>query len=165
MGGLRERVTNCGSSNLLYGVFLAGFLWPIILLCLALSPYLVYLIWVPPPHARTSLSQDGFQHRGLWEGWHHLLWGGVPSLFGPRGAFLHIYSQEVSLTSRKRNMWSVYLLSGQGSSPPCCCYYLYLGISVHRRETWAAQPGAHLPPASRRLINKRKINRSLLTCA
>ena len=32
-----------GSLNHFYGAFLPGFLWPIILLCLVLSLYLVYL--------------------------------------------------------------------------------------------------------------------------
>ena len=46
MGGLRGRVPvlgPCGSSNYFYGVFLPGFLWPIILICLVHSPYLGYL--------------------------------------------------------------------------------------------------------------------------
>ena len=36
----------------------------------------------PPLCACASLSQDGFQCRGLWVGWHHLLWGGAPFLSG-----------------------------------------------------------------------------------
>ena len=36
-----------GSLNYLYGVFLLGFLWPIILICLVHSPYLVYLRILP----------------------------------------------------------------------------------------------------------------------
>ena len=36
-----------GSLNHLYGAFLLGFLWPIILLCLVLSSYLVYLRVLP----------------------------------------------------------------------------------------------------------------------
>ena len=35
------------SLNHLYGAFLPGFLWLIILLCLVLSPYLVYLRVLP----------------------------------------------------------------------------------------------------------------------
>ena len=41
-----------------------------------------------------------------------------------------------------------YLLSGQGSASPPACYYLHLGVSVHRRQTLSAQPGVHLSPAS-----------------
>ena len=47
-----------------------------------------------PLCVHASLSQDGFQRRGLWEGWQHLLWGGAPFLFGPWGAFLHMHSWE-----------------------------------------------------------------------
>ena len=36
-----------GSLNHFYGAFLPGFLWPIILLCLVLSLYLVYLSVLP----------------------------------------------------------------------------------------------------------------------
>ena len=36
-----------GSLNYFYGAFLLGFLWPVILLCLVLSLYWVYL-WVLP---------------------------------------------------------------------------------------------------------------------
>ena len=46
MGRLRGRVPEfhiCGSLNYFYGVFLLDFLWPIILIFLDHSPYLVYL--------------------------------------------------------------------------------------------------------------------------
>ena len=48
MGRLRERERvpeshPGGSLNYFYGAFLLGFLWPIILVCLVHSPYLVYL--------------------------------------------------------------------------------------------------------------------------
>ena len=43
VGWLRETVSPFGGLNHLQGVFLPGFLWPIILLCLALS-----LSWVAP---------------------------------------------------------------------------------------------------------------------
>ena len=48
----------CSSLNYLYGAFLLGFLWPIILICLVQSPYLVYLR-IPTMCAHASLSQDG----------------------------------------------------------------------------------------------------------
>ena len=40
-----------------------------------------------------------------------------------------------------------YLLSGQGLASPSCCF----GVSVHRGQTPAAHPGAHLSPASKLL--------------
>ena len=46
-------------------------------------------------------------------------------------------------------MWSLYLLSKQDSAPLCSCHYLYLGVSVHRGQIPAAQPGAYPSPASR----------------
>ena len=46
MGGLRESCFH-GSLNYLYGAFLLGFLWPVILLCLLLSLYLVYSNTLP----------------------------------------------------------------------------------------------------------------------
>lgn len=48
-----------GGLNHFHGAFLLGFLWPVILLCLVPSPYLVYL-QDPPMCACISLSQDGF---------------------------------------------------------------------------------------------------------
>ena len=48
LGGLRERESRpCGGLNHLCVAFLPGFLWPVILLCLVLSPYLVYLRVLP----------------------------------------------------------------------------------------------------------------------
>ena len=48
-GILRERVRSAPSwqFELLFGVLILGFLWPIILIYLAHSLYLVYL-WIPP---------------------------------------------------------------------------------------------------------------------
>ena len=48
-----------GHLNHLHGAFLPGSLWPIILICLVLSLYLVYLRILPCVY--TSLSQDGFR--------------------------------------------------------------------------------------------------------
>ena len=61
VGGLREREAEPGPHrdlNYFYGTFLPGFLWPVISICLVLSPYLVYLRLLPRAH--TSLRQDGF---------------------------------------------------------------------------------------------------------
>ena len=125
--GLRE-LYNHGILNHLYGAFLPGFLWPIILLCLVLNPLSGFFQGLPMcSHA--SLSQDGFRWRGLWVGWHH-------SLFYLQGTSLFLYSQKGLLDLRMRNMQS---LTVWGSAIP-----LYLGVSVHRRQTPAVQPGAHL---------------------
>ena len=79
-----------------------------------------------PMCSHASLSHGGFQWRGLWAGWHH-------SLFYLQEASLYLYSLEGLLDLRMRNMWS---LTVQGSAIP-----LHLGVSVHRRQTPAAQPG------------------------
>ena len=42
-----QRDTTCGSLNHLYGAFLLDFLWPIILICLVQSLYLVSLRILP----------------------------------------------------------------------------------------------------------------------
>lgn len=55
------------------------------------------------------------------------------------GAFLRMYSQEGLLDFRNENMWSLTWVGS--ASPSCDC--LLLGVSVHRRQTPAAQPGAH----------------------
>ena len=75
----------------------------------------------------------------------------LPVFFDLWEVFLHrslCVVWEVSLTSRMRNMWSLYLLSKQDSAPPSSFHYLYPGVSVHRGQISAAQPGAHLFPVS-----------------
>ena len=47
-----------GGLNHLYGAFLPGFLWPIILLCLVLSPYLVSLRVLPCGPVHLSAKMD-----------------------------------------------------------------------------------------------------------
>ena len=59
----------CGILNHLYETFLLVFLWPVILICLVHSPYLVYLR-ILPCCASTSLSQDGSYCKGIWIAWH-----------------------------------------------------------------------------------------------
>ena len=97
-----------GSLNHFCGAFLLGFLWPIILLCLVLSLYLVYLRVLPSVHAH------------LW-----LRWILVKRPMGRLTSLPFMTSKEpfcagvvgkVSLTSRMRKMWSLILLSGQGST-------------------------------------------------
>ena len=50
------------SLNHFYGAFLPGFLWPIILLCLVLSPYMVYLRVLPCAHliAKMDSSEEAY---------------------------------------------------------------------------------------------------------
>lgn len=126
------------------GTFLSGFLQPIILTCLVLSPCLVYLRVLPCVHA--SLSQDGSQWRGLWVGWHHLLWGGAPSLFDLQGAFLlgrfpWLWESEVY------GLWSL-IWAGPGLFSWLSCY-CYFRVSVYREWTQIAYPWrVHLPPVS-----------------
>lgn len=74
-----------GSLNHLYA---AVFLLPLVnhLVSPGSESKLVYLMVLPCAYA--SLSQEGFKGEGLWVDWHHLLWGGTPSLFDPQGAFL-----------------------------------------------------------------------------
>ena len=85
-----RKVPECGSS-------LTGFLWPVFLLCLTLSPYLVYLRVLSCVNA--LLSQDGFQQKGLWVSGHHSLWA-------CKEPFCTCIVGKISLISRMRNTWS-----------------------------------------------------------
>ena len=136
----------CGSLNHLYGAFLLGFLWSIILLCLVVvriwfisgsSPVCVRLL------AKMDSSEEVYGEVDI------TYYGVVPPLFlAPEEPFCACVVGEVSLILRMRNMWSLYLFSGQSSAPPSSCYCLHLGVSVYRGQGPAAQPGAHLSPAS-----------------
>lgn len=88
----------------------------------------------PPLCACASLSQDGFQCRGLWIGWHHLLWGEAPFLLTTGGSFLHLCSQE-GLLDLKR--WSLHLLFGQGSAPFCLHCDCWLKCPLGRSPAFA----------------------------
>ena len=66
---------------------------------------------------------------GLRNGW-------VPSLT-PEETFHSCVVWEVSLTSRMRNMWSLYFLSEHDSASPCSCHYLNFGVSVHKEKVQA----------------------------
>ena len=79
----------------------------------------------PPVCARASLNQDGFQRRGLWVSWHHLLWGDALSLFDFQGDFLCLCSQRGLLNFG--NMWSSISYLGRAQSPASFCFY---GISA-----------------------------------
>ena len=53
-----------------------------------------------------------------------------PPFLTPEEPFCACVVGKVSLTSRMRNMWSLYLLSGQNSAPLCPCHYCYLKVST-----------------------------------
>ena len=70
-------------------------------------------------------------------------YGTAPLHFGSQGASCVI--RKVSLTSRMRNMWSLFHLAQLLFRS---CYHLYLGVSLSTVDSLAPQPGAHLSPAS-----------------
>ena len=85
----------------------------------------------PPMFVLTSLSQDGFQWRGLNVDWCHLLWGGILPFLTSKELFCTCVAKKFSLTSRVRNIWSLYFIwAGLTLS-----YYLCLGVSIHRGQT------------------------------
>ena len=71
----------------------------------------------------------------------------LPSLT-PEQPFCAYVFWDVSLTSRMRNMCSLYLLSKQDSAPSCSFHNLYLKVYVHRGQIPVSQPGTHLSFAS-----------------
>ena len=97
LGRLRE-LRPCDSRNCICGAFLPVFLWPVMLICLAPSPYLVHQ---DPADVHTSLGQDGAYQRGLWV--EHPL-ASLP--FDLQGAFLCMCGQGGLLTWRMKTMWS-----------------------------------------------------------
>ena len=94
------------------GALLPGSSRPIILLCLVLSPCLVYLRGLPCVH--THLSPGGLQRRGLGVGCHHLLQGAALSLLDHQGDFLRMCSQEGLLDVKNEDYVDFHLLTGQG---------------------------------------------------
>ena len=67
-GRLREGVPeSCphGSFNYFYGAFLLGFLWPIILICLVHSPYLIHFKILPCVHThlldKTDFTEKAYE--------------------------------------------------------------------------------------------------------
>ena len=143
LGALRESCPQ-GSLNHFYGSFILGFLWPVILLCLVLrlsSKFVLRLSQGPPMCVHVSLSQDGFQQRGVWVGWHHWLWGDASSVLTTKGLFRGRVVRKVSLTLRIRDMWSLIWvgLSFSSSSSWSIC---------PQGQTLATQPGVQLSPAT-----------------
>ena len=68
-----------------------------------------------------------------------------PPFLAPKEPFCTCIVGKFSLTSRMRNMWSLYFFSGQDAAPLYPYHYLYIGASVHRGQTSAAQPGESPP--------------------
>ena len=71
----------------------------------------------PPMFVCASLSQDEFQQRCLWVGWHHLLWSGALSLWPSKRLSVSCVVGKVFWTFRMRNMWS--FISYLGRDQPC----------------------------------------------
>ena len=118
----------------------SGFLWPIILLCLVLSLYLVYLRILSRVHC-ISLPRWILAKRPMgrltsltmkWWPLHFDLWG----------AFLCICSWEDFLDLENEKYVVSYLDRVQLLS--CSCYYLHLRVSVHRRANFRCSAWSHL---------------------
>ena len=125
MGSERE-LQHCGSLNHLHGTFLPGFLWPINLLCLNLSPCMVYLRIFPCIHVCISYPRWISVKR---PGWHY-------SPFKLQGGFLCIYTWQGLLDlGNEKYVVSVFY---PGRAQP------QLSSSVHRGQTLTAHPGTHL---------------------
>ena len=141
-GGLRERVTHSWQfESLLWGI---SSRFPLTNhVALPGSESIFGISQGPPLCACVSLSQDGFQQRGLWVVDVTYYEVAPPPFLTSKEPFCACVVGEVSLTSRMRNMWSFISYLGRAQPPPSSCFY---GVSVHRGET--VQPGAHLSPAS-----------------
>ena len=97
----------------------------------------------PPMVVYASLSQGGFQQRGLWVALASLL-------ISPPRSFL---VRKVSLILRMRNMKSLVFYLGRSQPPLSVVLPFHLGISVFigREQTPSISPGSvegHLSPAS-----------------
>lgn len=131
-----ETVTPAGSLNHIYGALLQGFFWSIILICVVLSPFVVYLMILPcvrcdPP---SHLSQGGFQ----WVAWKVAL---VSLPFWSPRSFL---DRKVPLTSRMRNMWSLlyFIWAGPIQPPLSIVLLIFWSFCPHGMNS------SCLPPAS-----------------
>ena len=71
-----------------------------------------------------------------------------PPSLTPEESFCTYVVQVVSLTSRMRSMWSLYLLSKQDAASPFSCHNFYLEVSVDMGQIPVAQLGTYLSPAS-----------------
>ena len=80
---------------------------------------------LPSVHAHRLAKMD-YQQRGLWVGWHHVLYGDTPSLLTSKEPFCACVVS-FSLTSRMRNKWSLLSYLARAQPPPSSCFY---GVSA-----------------------------------
>ena len=119
-----------GSLNHFYCVFSSGFLWPVILIFLILSLYLIYLMVLPCMRAYFLAKMDSIEEA---YGQVDITYCEVISpLLTSKEPFCIRVVREVSLTSRLRNMWSFIYYLGRIQLLFHCCYF---GVSVHRGQT------------------------------
>ena len=97
------------------GAFLPGFLWPVIVICLLHSPYLVYLGIPPCGHLHLFTKMDS----------RNIAWHDSP--LASREPFLPTCGQGGLLISGTRNVCSVQDPASSLYSPAFC-----LGISISR---------------------------------
>ena len=149
MGRLRERESHCVvplcSLSDFYGVFLPSFLWPIFLICLVHSPYLVYLGILTSVHTHLLAKMESITKAYGW----NITWRNSP--LTSKEHFLCMCGWRGFLTSRTRNMWSV---QGPPSSFNCPAI-LVLEFQSIENESPTAVPwrgGACLPPASEGVV-------------
>ena len=133
-----------GDLNHFYGAFFLGFLWPVISICLVLSPYSVPLTIFQC--VRMNLCQDGFHQKSLWVNL-------ASFLFWPPKSFLVWKSRFPWLEG-----WEICGLlfsSGQGPASSLGCTaidileFLSTGNKLKSLSLWVS--GGHLPPASKLL--------------
>lgn len=86
----------CGSLNHFYGVFLPGFLWLIILICLDHSPYFLYLRILPCVRTHLLAKVDPAKASGTSLD--------IAPLWSPRSLSVYVWFWESLLTSGKRLM-------------------------------------------------------------
>ena len=110
-----------GSLNHLYGAFLPGFLWPIILLCLVLSSYLVYLR-VPLCVCVNLLAKKDSREEACEQ-------VDITPFLTSKAPHCACIARKISLTLRMRNMWSLsFICAGCSFSlAPAILEYLSTG--------------------------------------
>lgn len=143
MCGLGERIIPLWQFWSHYWAFLLGFLQTVILLCLALSLYLVYLQVLPCVCMYISQPRQILAKSFWWVSltsptmvWHS-------SFLTFNEPFCVFVVRKVSLTSRMRNMFlfSSYLCRAQ------LLLLLLFWKSIRRGQIPTAQPGDHPSPA------------------
>ena len=108
-----------GNLNHLYGAFLSGFLWPIIMICLVCSPYLVYLrilVYVCISYPRWILLKRLLGRTSL----------DLTPVWFPRSLFCTCVVGEVWLRE-----WEICVFC-RVQPPPLIAVYSYLGVSINR---------------------------------